>query len=64
MLILVEETGKNQLQPGQESMGVCSSVVILFSAKKTLTGVQEHCREGETNCSLSIFRGATFRPHP
>jgi hypothetical protein len=36
MLILVEGTGKNQMQPGQESTG-CSSVVTLFLAKKSMT---------------------------
>jgi len=37
MPISVEDAGKNQLQPGQESMGGCSSGVTLFSAKKSLT---------------------------
>jgi len=43
MLISVQETGKNWLQPWQGNMG---------KAKKSVTkppGVLEHCREEETN---------------
>jgi len=44
----------------------CSNVVTFFFAKKSLTkptGVVELCREGETNCWLSIFRNVSFWPH-
>jgi hypothetical protein len=47
MLISVQGTGKNYLQPDRESMGDALSVV---------TGELEHCREGETNCRFSTFR--------
>jgi hypothetical protein len=63
MLISVEGTGKNQLQQGQESMGGCYSAATLLFAKKSLnkpTDVLVHCREGETNCWFSIFRGFSF----
>jgi hypothetical protein len=36
MLISVEGTGKNQLEPGQESMGDASVLSNSFFAKKTL----------------------------
>jgi len=36
MLISIEGTGKNKLQPGQESMGGCCIVVTLISPKKSL----------------------------
>ena len=37
MLISLEGTGKNRLEPDHESMGKCSSVVTLFFSKKSLT---------------------------
>jgi hypothetical protein len=44
--------------------GGCFGVVTLFYAKKNPlrkpTGVLEHCRGGETNCWLSIFRVVSF----
>jgi len=53
MLIPVEGTGTHQL--GTAEYGGCCSLVTLFFGKKKLTGVLEHCREGETNCWFSIF---------
>ena len=35
----LEGTGKNQVQPCQESMGGCSSVATLFFAKKSLNKI-------------------------
>jgi hypothetical protein len=61
VLISVEGTGKNQMEPGQ--YGGCSSIVTLFFTKKSLTktaGVLEHCREAETNCWFFIFQGVSF----
>jgi hypothetical protein len=58
MLISVEETDKNQLEPHQR----CTSVVTLFLAKNPwpkLPGVLEHCRKGETLPSWSLY-GAFF----
>jgi hypothetical protein len=55
MLISIEETGKNQLEPGYKG---CSNFVTLFFAKKSLTkptGVLEHCRDGVTKSWFSIF---------
>ena len=55
------------MEPGQESMGngvVLSHCPLLRNPLIQLSGVLEHCREGETNCRLSIFRGVSFRPHP
>ena len=49
MLISVKGTSKNQLQPGEESMGGCTNDVQLFFPTKSLnksTGALEHCREG------------------
>jgi len=59
MLILVEGTGKNLLEPGQDSMGdppVLSHCSLLRNPGPKPTAVLEHCREGETNCRFSIFR--------
>jgi len=50
MLILVEGTGKNQLQPVQDSMGdapVLSHCSWLRNPRLKATCVLEHCREGE-----------------
>ena len=32
MLVLVEKTGKNQVEPGQEIRVECSSIITLFFA--------------------------------
>jgi hypothetical protein len=58
MLISVEGTGKNLLEPGQETMGD-APMLLQFSLLRNPwlnpTGVLEHCREGEIN---STFFGA------
>ena len=54
----IEATGKNHLDPGQESTGeatVCSYCSLLISPWSKPTGVLEHCREGETKCFSSFF---------
>jgi hypothetical protein len=58
MLTSVQGTDKNQLQPGQESKWD-ASVLSRCSLLKP-TGVLEHCREGETNCGVSYYRGVFF----
>ena len=66
MPISVEGTRKNRLQPGQESIvhaPVLSYCSLLRKPQPKPTGVQEHCREGETKCWLSIFRGVSFWSH-
>jgi len=48
MLISVEGTGKNQLKPGQESVGnnpVLSLCSLLRNPIPKLTGVREHFHE-------------------
>jgi hypothetical protein len=58
MLISVEATGENWLQPGQDSMGdapVLSHCSVLRHPWPKPTGVLEHWREGETNCWFSIL---------
>jgi hypothetical protein len=63
MLILIEGTGKNQLEPGHARMGdaaVLSHWSLLRSTLPKPTGVLEHCLEGDINCSFSIFRGISF----
>jgi len=63
MLISFDARGKNRLQQGQESAGdapVLSRCSLLRNPWQKPTGVLEHCREGETNCWLSIFRGLSF----
>jgi len=50
MLILVAGIGKSQLEPGQESMGdapVLLHCSLLRNPWQKVTGVLEHCREGE-----------------
>ena len=62
-----QETGKNQMEPGQESMGeatVLSHCSSLRNPWPKVTGVLEQCREGESNCWFSIFQGITFWLHP
>jgi hypothetical protein len=58
MIISVKETGKNQVEPGQESMGdsPVSSHCLLRNSWPKLTGVPEHCLEGETNHCFPFFR--------
>jgi hypothetical protein len=61
MLISFKGTGKNQIEPGQESMGedpVLSHCSLLRNVWPILTGVLEHCCEGETKCWFSIFSRA------
>jgi len=63
MLIAMEGTGKNRLEPGQESMAGCPVVITSFFATKSLAKTGRyagHCREGETNCWISIFQGVSF----
>jgi len=53
MLISFERTGKNQLKPGEESMGyapVLSHCSLLEILDQKATSVLEHRRERETNC--------------
>ena len=60
VLILVEGTGKNQGDPGQESVGnapVLSHCSLLRNPWPKLTGVLEHCHEEENSCWFSIFWG-------
>jgi len=52
MLISIKRTGKNQLEPGLESMGdasVLSHSSLLRNPLPKATGVLEHGREVETN---------------
>jgi hypothetical protein len=62
MMISVKETGKNQVEPGQEIMGdsPVSSHCLLRNSWPNLTGVMEHCLEGETNQRFSIFQDVSF----
>jgi len=65
-VISFEGTGKNQLDPSQESVGnapVLSFCYFLRNPGPKPTGVLEHCCEGETNFWFSIFRGISFWPH-
>jgi hypothetical protein len=53
MLISIERTGSNQLQPSKKNMGDASVLLHCSLFRNPLpkpTGVLEHCREGETNC--------------
>ena len=62
MLISVKGTSRIQLEPDQEIMGdtpVLSHCSFLRNTWPKLTGVLEHCSEGETNFCFSIFRGVT-----
>jgi hypothetical protein len=63
MFISVEGTGKNQLRPDQEKMRnapVLSHFSLPRYPRTRLTGVLEHCHEGETNCWFSIFQVISF----
>jgi len=67
VLFSVEGTGKNQLKPGQKSMGdapVLSHYSLLRNPSPKSTGVLEHCCEGETTCWFYIFQGISFWLHP
>jgi hypothetical protein len=61
-------TGKNQLGPDQKGMEddtpVLSYRSLLRNACTKPTGVLEHCREGKTNCCLSIFEVLPCDPIP
>jgi hypothetical protein len=65
MLKSVEGKGKNQLQPGHESMGDTSVLLHCSVLKKSFTKtdiyVLEHCCESETKCWFSIYRGDSKR---
>jgi hypothetical protein len=57
----VEETGKHQLEPVQDSMAdaqVFSRYSLLRNHLPKPTGVLEHYRKGGTKCWLSIFEGS------
>jgi len=58
VLISFEGTGKNQLQPCQESMGDASvlSHSLIRDPQPKLTGVLEHCHEGESAVASPFFR--------
>ena len=58
MLISFEGTGKNQLQPCQESMGDASvlSHSLIRDPQPKLTGVLEHCHEGESAVASPFFK--------
>jgi len=63
MMNSVEGTDKNQLQPGQDSKWdapVLSHCSLLRNPLPKPTCVLEHCREEETICWFSIFRGVSF----
>jgi hypothetical protein len=63
MLNSVEVTVNNQLKTGQVSMeyaSVLSQRSLLRNPYPKLIGVLVHCREGETNCWFSIFRGISI----
>jgi len=63
MLISVEGTGKNQLQPGQESMGdapVLSHCSLLRNYSSQITSMLQHRHKGETNCWFSIYQRISF----
>jgi len=63
MLISIQGTGKNQLDPVQKSIGDASALShcsLLRNPLPKATGVLEHCREVEINCWFPIFWGVTF----
>ena len=63
MLISIEGTSRNQLEPGQGIMVDAALWSLVRTPWPKPTGVLEHC-EGETNCWFSIFQGVPFWPHP
>jgi hypothetical protein len=63
MLISDEVTGKNQLEPGQKSIGddpVLSHCSLLRNPSPKPTGVLEHCCVGEDICLFSFSVGVSF----
>jgi len=55
--------GKNQLEPGQESMGdapVFPRRSLLRNPWPEPTGILEQCRLGEKKSWFSILRGVSF----
>jgi len=63
MLISIEGTGKNQLEPGQESMEdvvVLSNYSLLRNPGPKPTGVVEHCGDGETTSCFLNFTCVSF----
>jgi len=57
-MISVEGTGKNQLEPGQESVGdapVLSRCPLLRNLWPKLTSVLEHCHKGEPTVGSPFF---------
>jgi hypothetical protein len=62
MQISVEETGKNQQEPGQNSTGDYP-VVTLFFVKKSLTKIGRRAAVSSlrrNNCCFSTFRGCSY----
>jgi hypothetical protein len=63
MLITVKVTGKNQVKPGQESMGD-GAVLLHCSLLRSLDQNRPVCCsivvKKETNRSFFIFRGVSF----
>jgi len=60
VLISVEGTDKNQLEPGLESNGeapVLSHCSLLRNPWPNLAGVLGHCHEEKTICLFSVFQG-------
>jgi hypothetical protein len=63
MLIIVEGTGRDQLEKSRERMWdapLLSLRSLLRNPLPKLTGVLEHCRAGENNYWFFIFRGVSF----
>jgi len=63
MMNSIEGTVKNQLEAGQVGMGdglVLSQFSLLRNPYPKPARVLEHCRERETSCWFSIFRGSSF----
>jgi len=61
MLMSVERIGKYRLEPGQGVLQCCHIVLCKNKSLNKPTGVLEHCREEETNCSPSV---GTFPSYP
>jgi hypothetical protein len=59
----VDGTGKNRMEPGQESMGdapLLSHCSLLRNLCPKLTSALELCYEGEASCWFSISWGISF----